>query len=161
MGRFFLIISFFLGQLVLAQRQAPEVFAENFFQQWVMDSVPVSDFFIPEEVYAQWLRSQQPDEAIADSVVVLMRGRYPLLLETFRFEMDELRKEYQKEMAQGAVLSIQTVACDLVPGVRHKYHFIIEIAYQKKRRVTTFFWEFDAAWAQQGYHLLLPVEEKF
>lgn len=161
MVRFFLMGSIFIGQILMAQRMAPEVFAEKLFWQLVEDSVPVTDFFIPLDVYEQWLRSQQADEAVADSVVALMHNRYPILLETFRFEMDQLRKEYQKELAQGVVLSIEQVQCVLVPGIRHKYHFTIEIAYQKKRRVTTFFWEFDAAWAQQGYHLLLPVEEKF
>jgi hypothetical protein len=76
-------------------------------------------------------------------------------------EMEELRREYNMEVAKGADLSVAAVSGTLVPGIRNKFHFEIEIAFKKKRRITAVFWVFDAAWVNNQYRLLLPIEERF
>jgi hypothetical protein len=144
-----------------AQRPEPEVFAQQLFDGLLNSEIPVAQFFIAEDAYEKWLRSQQPDELVADSVVQIMKEIYPLLLETFELEMGELRREYNMEVAKGADLSVAAVSGTLVPGIRNKFHFEIEIAFKKKRRITAVFWVFDAAWVNNQYRLLLPIEERF
>lgn len=140
---------------------APEAFAQQVFDNILQGQQEVGNYFIEQDAYEKWLRMQQPNEAVADSVVNKMREVYPLLEATFRAEMETFQKEYQLEVAKGAVLSVAVVNSNLVPGIRYKYHIEMEIAFRKKRRITAVFWVFDVAWVNNEYHLLLPIEERF